>query len=71
MTTETAFARWLKALGLSIRAGGEELGLSKSRAMEFATGRSRNKARGTPKLDKRTRLAMAAIAKKVKPWPKD
>lgn len=68
---KTAFARWLEALNLTYAGGAEALGLSKSRIVELATGRSRRKVKGSAAPDKRTRLAMRAVKEGLAPWPEE
>ena len=69
--TDTPFSAWRRAAGFeTIEAGGGALGLSRSRAGELETGRSRKDgAPVRPTLCQR--LAMAALAAKLEPWPDD
>ena len=66
----TSFHRWRTSLGWSIAEAARRLGLSVSRASDYDKGVSRLRGNATVP-DARTRLAMAALAKRpnLEPWP--
>jgi|GEM_PF-5339670 len=68
--TKTAFARWLDKMGYTQEAGRAALGLSLSHVKQLCAGVHRTRG-NTIKPDLRTRLAMRAVEKKLKPWPED
>jgi len=61
------FEAWRQHLGLNITEAGEALGISYDTARNLNAGVSRQT--GEPvELDRRTRLAMAALALRIPPW---
>jgi transcriptional regulator with XRE-family HTH domain len=62
------FALWLEYSGLSINEAAEKLDLGRNRVAAYKRGRTTKPV--MPAIpDKRTRLAMAAIAFGIDPWP--
>lgn len=73
---ETEFKRWRERCALTQAQAAEQLGLSRSRVVELDTGKSRrgptkSKEVGSTDLDRRTRLAMAAIMQELEPYHED
>ena len=67
---KTSFAVWLEYTGLSITQAAEMLDLKRNRVAAYKRGRT-NKPVMSAIPDRRTRLAMAAIAMDVEPWPEE
>lgn len=67
----TAFRRWRDRLGLTQGAAAKALGISEKQVQryDYAMGAGRDRAAQAP--DRRTRLAMAAIAAGLEPEPGD
>lgn len=66
--TETAFRRWRKELGFTQAQAAEALGLSFDHVRHLDTGATRDKPPRPMPADRRTLLAMAAIAADLEPW---
>lgn len=63
--TRTSFARWRAALGFTIRQAADALGISPAQVKRYQRGTDE---RGNPALlDRRTRLAMAAVSAGIAP----
>lgn len=65
----TEFRRWRERCGYTLSQAAEALGLSLSRVTELDSGKSRRV--GGPssvELDRRTRLAMAAVLEDLEPY---
>lgn len=65
---KSEFQAWREEMGFSLTEAAEALGISRSHVINLVAGENRNETGNKIELTRTQRLAMAAVAKRLKPW---